>query len=57
MKIQYLAVLFVLIIVPISIVMASYIQNQIDAIMLQTQYDKCLIIWCSKSISIKYNKQ
>ena len=43
MKIQYLAVLFVLIIVPISIVMASYIQNQIDAIMLQTQYDKCLI--------------
>ena len=43
MKIQYLAVLFVLIIVPISIVMASYIQNQIDAIMLQTQYDKYLI--------------
>lgn len=43
MKIQYLAVLFVLIIVPISIVMASYIQNQIDAIAMQTQYDKCLI--------------
>lgn len=43
MKIQYLAVLFVLIIVPISLVMASYIQNQIDVIMLQTQYDTSLI--------------
>ena len=43
MKLQYLAVIFVIIILPISLVMASYIQNQIDAIMLQTAYDKNLI--------------
>ena len=43
MKLQYIAVVFVLIIVPISLVMASYIQNQIDAITLQTAFDKNLI--------------
>lgn len=43
MKIQYIAVIFVIIIMPISLVMASYIQNQIDAITLQTAYDKNLI--------------
>mgnify|MGYP005761988863 CR=1 FL=1 len=43
MKIQYIAVIFVIIILPISLVMSSYIQNQIDAITLQTAYDKNLI--------------
>lgn len=43
MKLQHLAVIFVIIIVPISLVMASYIQNQIDAIKLQTSYDNSLI--------------
>ena len=42
MKIQYLAILFILIIVPISIVLSSYIGNQIDAINLQTAYDSNL---------------
>ena len=43
MKLQHLAIIFVLIIVPISLIMASYIQNQIDAITLQTAYDANLI--------------
>lgn len=43
MKLQHIAILFVLIIVPISLIMASYIQNQIDAITLQTAYDANLI--------------
>ncbi len=43
MKIQYIAVIFVIIIMPISLVLSSYIQNQIDAITLQTAYDKNLI--------------
>ena len=43
MKLQHLAVIFVIIIVPISLVMASYIQNQIDAIAMQTDYDRTLI--------------
>ena len=38
MKLQYLAVIFVIIILPVSIVMSSYIQNQIDTITLQTLY-------------------
>lgn len=38
MKLQYLAVIFVIIILPISMVMSSYIQNQIDTITLQTLY-------------------
>lgn len=43
MKLQHLAIIFVIIIVPISMVMASYIQNQIDAIKMQTAYDNSLI--------------
>ena len=43
MKLQHIAIIFVLIIVPISLIMASYIQNQIDAITLQTAYDANLI--------------
>ena len=39
MKIQYLAVVLVMIIVPISIVMSGYIQNQIEAIEMQTKLD------------------
>ena len=43
MKLQHIAILFIIIIVPISLVMASYIQNQIDAISMQTDYDRMLI--------------
>ena len=43
MKLQHLAIIFVIIILPISMIMASYIQNQIDAITLQTKYDSSLI--------------
>lgn len=39
MKIQYLAIIFVIIILPISIVISSYIQAQIETISLQTQYN------------------
>ena len=39
MKLQYLAVIFVIIIIPISFVMSQYIQTQIDTIVLQTAYD------------------
>lgn len=38
MKIQYLAVIFVIIIIPISIILSQYIQTQIDTITLQTAY-------------------
>ena len=39
MKIQHLAIIFIIIIVPISLVVTSYIQTQIDTISLQTSYD------------------
>ena len=43
MKIQYLAIIFVIIIVPISLIMSAYIQNQIDAIQMQADFDRNLI--------------
>lgn len=42
MKIQYLAIIFVIIIVPISLIMSAYIQNQIDAIQMQADFDRNL---------------
>lgn len=42
MKLQHLAIIFVIIILPISLVMGEYIQSQIDTIYLQTQYSKKL---------------
>lgn len=39
MKIQYIVVVFVIIILPIAMVMSSYIGTQIDTITLQTKYD------------------
>lgn len=42
MKLQYLAVIFVVIIIPISFVMSEYIQTQIDTIILQTTYKNSL---------------
>ena len=38
MKIQHLAVIFVIIILPITLVVGEYIQAQIDTISMQTQY-------------------
>ena len=42
MKLQYLAVIFVIIITPISMILSNYIQNQIDTINLQTSYKSIL---------------
>lgn len=42
MKIQSLAVLFIIIILPISVVLASYTQNRVETINLQTTYDSKL---------------
>ena len=43
MKLQHLAVLFVIIILPISILLSAYTSNQIDAINMQTAYDSNLV--------------
>lgn len=43
MKLQHLAIVFVIIIIPISLIMGAYIQNQIEAIRLQTYFDTSLI--------------
>lgn len=42
MKLQHLAIIFVIIILPISLVVGEYIAAQIDTIYLQTQYSKKL---------------
>lgn len=42
MKLQHLAIIFVIIILPISMVISSYIQTQIDTISLQTTYNSKL---------------
>ena len=42
MKIQSLAVIFIIIILPISVVMASYTQNRVETLRLQTSYDSKL---------------
>lgn len=39
MKMQHIAVIFVIIIIPISIITSFYISTQIDTITLQTEYD------------------
>lgn len=43
MKLQYLTVVFILIILPISLVLSFYIQGQITTVTLQTKYDEKLI--------------
>ena len=42
MKLQHLAIIFVIIILPISMVISSYIETQIDTITLQTAYSSKL---------------
>ncbi len=42
MKLQHLAIIFIIVILPISMTMSSYIENQIDVIVLQTLYSKNL---------------
>lgn len=39
MKLQNLAVLFIIIILPISLILSSYVQNQVKTASLQTSYD------------------
>ena len=39
MKIQNLAVIFIIIILPISMILTSYVQNQVKTLSLQTSYD------------------
>ena len=43
MKLQHLAVIFVIIIVPISLVLSAYLNNHITTIQTQTQYSTRLI--------------
>ena len=43
MKLQHLAIVFVIIIVPISMVLAAYINNHMDTITYQTQYNNHLV--------------
>lgn len=43
MKLQHIAIIFIIIIVPISLVLSSYINNQIKTIDYQTSYDTSLI--------------
>lgn len=43
MKLQHLTVLFIILIVPISLVISSYMNNQIEAIKIQTAYDNNLV--------------
>ena len=42
MKIQSLAVIFIIIMLPISLVLTVYVQNQVQTINLQTSYDQKL---------------
>ena len=42
MKLQHLAIIFIIIILPISLVIGEYIQAQIDTIYIQTGYSKKL---------------
>ena len=42
MKIQHLAIVFVIIIFPITLVISAYINTQIDTISLQTEYSNRL---------------
>lgn len=42
MKIQYIAVIFILIILPINLVLSAYINNQIDTLRLQIAYTTAL---------------
>ena len=43
MKIQNLAVIFVIIILPISMILSEYVQNQVKTIDLQLSYDQKLL--------------
>ena len=57
MRIQDLAIIFIIIILPISIVLGAYTQMQISTISLQTEYDMKLIAATSdaiKAFQIKY---
>ena len=42
MKIQSLAVIFIIIILPISMIITVYVQNQVQTLQLQTSYDSKL---------------
>lgn len=50
MRIQDLAIIFIIIILPISIVLGAYTQMQISTISLQTEYDMKLIAATSDAI-------
>ena len=42
MKIQSLAIMFIIIVLPISIVMQTYVQSRVETLSLQSQYDSKL---------------
>ena len=39
MKTQHMAVIFIIIILPISLILSEYVQNQVETIKLQISYD------------------
>lgn len=42
-KLQHLAVIFAIIIIPVSLLLGYYVRSEIDTIKLQASYDECLI--------------
>ena len=39
MKTQHMAVIFIIIILPISLILSEYVQNQVETIKMQISYD------------------
>ena len=57
MKIQYLAVVFIIIMLPISLVYSEYVKAQVETLQLQISYDTKLDNATSDAIkAFKYNK-
>ena len=42
MKIQNLAIIFVLIVIPVSLTLSYYVRTEIDTLQLQAKYDEIL---------------
>ena len=50
MKIQYLAIIFIIIILPIILITSYYIQTQIEVVNLQTSYNTKLSVSTKQAI-------
>ena len=51
MKLQHLALIFLLIVIPISLVLSTYTSNNIDVIQTQADYDNILLGATNDAIS------